>query len=619
MAGLGDSFIDRLIRIESGGNPQSVTGSYRGLGQFGRDQERRYGITDDNWTDPTVQRQALQAHTGNLFSGLTRSLGREPTEGEVYLAHQQGIAGAPALLSGGSTPAWQAIRRFYPSDRMAQLAVTGNIPRTHALYGRPADEITSQDFANLWTSRFPGAGAQPAQSAPPAPPAQTVQPGGQRMAGLLDWLIPQAEAGTPGSFAPANRREQFGPPRWLYSPPMESIAPPSVNPRTGAPIPSMLPPGRSRALGGGGAAPAAAAAAPLGVPGPMMPGGGIGSDFAASPPPPPQVPPFDEGTTSLDPETTMRLAQAEHGRQNPPAPTPRRPGFGEAMESWMSSPLFQAAVALATQRDPAAAMASAGTAGAVQSEYERQQSQRTVMDRIWGEAFPNGQPNMQHPLVRGLDPRVAQMIASMGPEQALPMLAQSAMKPGSFDIQDGFLVNKQTGQVIALQGGGKPPSGFQWAPGGQQLEPIPGGPGEHIAADQAGKLAVMRTAQNHFQSARSYFLGSQFGPGAAIGHAVGGAVLSPQYDQAARTVKLAVEGALRAVSGAAAPEAEVKRLTDFFTPRAFDPPEVRRQKMDMLQEFMRNHEEAVTRGRRAAGSNPAQPQSPAANDPLGIR
>ena len=601
MAGLGDNYLDAIRGFE-GFNPKPYWDYRQWTSGYGT---RASGPGDT--VDRAEADRRLNTELGNAASRVD-SLGVPMSPGQRAALSSLTFNAGPSWMNSGLGAAVRSGDWDTARQRFLQYVNAG---------GQPLEGLRNRRMTEAqWFDEQP---QQPQPAAQPAPPAQTEQPGGQRMAGLLDWLIPQAEAGTPGSFAPANRREQFGPPRWLYSPPMESIAPPSVNPRTGAPIPSMLPPGRSRALGGGGAAPAAAAAAPLGVPGPMMPGGGIGSDFAASPPPPPQVPPFDEGTTSLDPETTMRLAQAEHGRQNPPAPTPRRPGFGEAMESWMSSPLFQAAVALATQRDPAAAMASAGTARRQQSEYERQQSQRTVMDRIWGEAFPNGQPNMQHPLVRGLDPRVAQMIASMGPEQALPMLAQSAMKPGSFDIQDGFLVNKQTGQVVALQGGGKPPSGFQWAPGGQQLEPIPGGPGEHIAADQAGKLAVMRTAQNHFQSARSYFLGSQFGPGAAVGHAVGGAVLSPQYDQAARTVKLAVEGALRAVSGAAAPEAEVKRLTDFFTPRAFDPSEVRRQKMDMLQEFMRNHEEAVTRGRRAAGSNPAQPQSPAANDPLGIR
>jgi hypothetical protein len=233
----------------------------------------------------------------------------------------------------------------------------------------------------------------------------------------------------------------------------------------------------------GGAA--AGQPAPMGVPQPTGGQGGIGSDFAASPPPPPPVPQFDEGTTSLDPETTMRLAQAEHARQNPVAPTPRRPGFGEAMESWMTSPLFQMAVALATQRDPAAAMASAGTAQRQRSEYERQQQQRATMDRIWGEAFPNGQPNMQHPLLRGQSPEVAAMFAGMGPEAAIPQLATAAMNRSKID----YRTLKEGEQLVATTGSG-------------QVMPVPGiGGGQRATEAVRTDAAKVNQAFNNITAA----------------------------------------------------------------------------------------------------------------------
>ncbi|HEY7690471.1 MAG TPA: M15 family metallopeptidase [Dongiaceae bacterium] len=335
-------------------------------------------------------------------------------------------------------------------------------------------------------------------------------------------------------------------------------------------------------------------------------------------PPPTAPPPQMRAETNIEasfptppnPDAIMAGATAAQAAR----PQPR--GLWESIEGGLTSPLFMAGLSI-LGTPPGGAWGPAGAQAAAQaqrsrreqSEYERTQQRRTVMDRIWGEAFPGGQPNMQHPLLTGQTPQVAAMIAGLGPEAALPLLAKSAMERRQLELKDiggqGVIFDPRTGatmQVPGMPSGGKPPSGYRWA-GNGQLEPIPGGPGEHIAGEQAGKLAMMRTAQAHFGQARDYFL-NRFNAGEAGRHVIGGAVLAPDYNQGRRTIQLAVEGALRAVSGAAAPEAEVQRLTDFFTPRAFDPIAVRKQKMDMLAEFMRNHEEIVTRGRRPAGPQP---------------
>jgi hypothetical protein len=166
------SLMDAFARIESGGNPLAWNrrpgggmSRYRGLFQFGPDLERRYGITD--WQDVGQQQRAFGQHMDFLRSGLTRRLGRAPSDGELYLAHQQGIAGAPSLLTAApGTAAWRAIRQFYGSDALAQQAIMGNIPRGHRLAGMPIDSISAQDFARLWTDRFPG-GGQPGGGGPP--------------------------------------------------------------------------------------------------------------------------------------------------------------------------------------------------------------------------------------------------------------------------------------------------------------------------------------------------------------------------------------------------------------------------------------------------------------------
>jgi hypothetical protein len=164
----------RLFTIESGGNPYARTGSNRGLGQFGPREEAQYGINDSNRTDPNVQKAAVLAEAENNRAKLAAVLGREPTAADYYLAHQQGAAGAPALFSHPDMPAWQAIRQYYPSDAIAQRAITGNIPTGSPLYGRNVNDIKSSDFTNYWNAKFNGI---PAAAPPILPTGQNVPAG----------------------------------------------------------------------------------------------------------------------------------------------------------------------------------------------------------------------------------------------------------------------------------------------------------------------------------------------------------------------------------------------------------------------------------------------------------
>lgn len=144
-----------LIQIESGGNPNNRTGSNFGLGQFSRDQWRHFGITPSNWRDPGVQARAIQQEARENTAALRGVLGRDPTAAELYIAHQQGLGGAKALLGASpNTPAWQSVRRFYNSDGVAQKAIHGNIPSDNSLRRVPADQVTTGQFVQMWTDRF---------------------------------------------------------------------------------------------------------------------------------------------------------------------------------------------------------------------------------------------------------------------------------------------------------------------------------------------------------------------------------------------------------------------------------------------------------------------------------
>lgn len=189
---LDPSYTSRLFQIESGGNPNAVTGSNRGLAQFSPDLEQKYGITSQNRTDPNAQSSAVAQEAQEHAAILGRALGRPPTPGELYLSHQQGPTGAVAHLTNPDQPAWQTIRPYYKSDAIAKQAIWGNVPDRggpfhKGMFPGGVDDVTSGAFGQGWVSKFerglPGSPQMAASTssgagAVPTAPAAAAQPAG---------------------------------------------------------------------------------------------------------------------------------------------------------------------------------------------------------------------------------------------------------------------------------------------------------------------------------------------------------------------------------------------------------------------------------------------------------
>jgi muramidase (phage lysozyme) len=77
-----------------------------------------------------------------MQKALTSALGRAPTTGELYLAHQQGITGATALLKNPDASALSVLTKVYGSADRAQAAITQNGGKTN---------MTAGQFAQKWT------------------------------------------------------------------------------------------------------------------------------------------------------------------------------------------------------------------------------------------------------------------------------------------------------------------------------------------------------------------------------------------------------------------------------------------------------------------------------------
>lgn len=129
-------YLQRLAQIESGGDPNATTpySTAKGLFQFTDPVAAEYNLTDP--TDPVAATDAVKALTADNYAALSKSLGRAPTEAELYLAHQQGAQGAAKLLSNPDAPA---------IDILGKKQVLNN--------GGKAS-MKSSEFANLWQSKY---------------------------------------------------------------------------------------------------------------------------------------------------------------------------------------------------------------------------------------------------------------------------------------------------------------------------------------------------------------------------------------------------------------------------------------------------------------------------------
>jgi hypothetical protein len=143
-----DSFLDQTKSIENPtGNPAAVspTGA-RGDFQFTSATWARYGRGDIN--NKLDNRAAAGRLAIDNAASLKGALGRDPSEGEVYLAHQQGAGGAAALLAHPDENAVVALNKY------AGLSLAEADRNIRVNGGNPT--MTAGQFAAKWTSRFDG-------------------------------------------------------------------------------------------------------------------------------------------------------------------------------------------------------------------------------------------------------------------------------------------------------------------------------------------------------------------------------------------------------------------------------------------------------------------------------
>ncbi|MBI1207453.1 MAG: hypothetical protein GC191_09230 [Azospirillum sp.] len=169
------------IESNMGRAPDTPGSQYRGAFQLGNQEWRDSGGGDRNDL-------ALQIHHGvtNLAvvrRDLARRLGREPAPWEVYLAAQQGVAGAAALLSADpEAVAADVIGRYYRSHRTAERAITGNTPGRY----HPSATMSAGRFREMWRDIYGERSRRFGAALPADDPRRAATGGaGQNMTGQL--------------------------------------------------------------------------------------------------------------------------------------------------------------------------------------------------------------------------------------------------------------------------------------------------------------------------------------------------------------------------------------------------------------------------------------------------
>jgi len=163
--GINPKSFAKVANIESkfDVNAKSNKSSAGGLFQFTDKTAKSYGLV--NKFDAVSNADAAARLWLDNARGLRKRLGREPTDGEVYLAHQQGLGAAIKLLSN---PESKAV------DVVGKKAVFNNGGNS---------KMTAAQFASQWVNRVDGT-------------PETVVDSGPRFGDVPQSHIAQEEAGS---------------------------------------------------------------------------------------------------------------------------------------------------------------------------------------------------------------------------------------------------------------------------------------------------------------------------------------------------------------------------------------------------------------------------------------
>lgn len=157
-SGVSEDTLRRFIKIESSGRPDASTGSYHGLLQLSNSEFNKYGGGNIFSANDNALAGAYKIRAES--EAFQQRYGRPPTTADLYMIHQQGAAGAAAHWDHPELPAWQNMASTgegrQKGEAWAKKAIWGNVPdNLKAQYGS-VEQMTSQQFTDMWAAKIGG-------------------------------------------------------------------------------------------------------------------------------------------------------------------------------------------------------------------------------------------------------------------------------------------------------------------------------------------------------------------------------------------------------------------------------------------------------------------------------
>jgi hypothetical protein len=160
--GLDPEVMHRIMQVESSGNPNEVTGSYKGLFQLSEKEFRKHGGSGSIF-DPDANAAAAANKLAQETLTFKQKYGRDPKPIDIYMTHQQGEGGYQAHMSNPDAPAWKNMYFTAEGQQKGQAwakeAIWGNTPKSVKQRVGSVENLTSRDFVQAWDDSIKGGGA----------------------------------------------------------------------------------------------------------------------------------------------------------------------------------------------------------------------------------------------------------------------------------------------------------------------------------------------------------------------------------------------------------------------------------------------------------------------------